>query len=93
MFALLSEVQKYFHFLISKDKTHDTLFVQHCFMLHYSWLKQHKKGEHDGGGVVVKQTLTCEQLLIVQQCTANAMNFLRDTCSHGAPSTSKEASS
>lgn len=33
-------VQKYYHFYISDDKTHDTLFVQHCFMLHHQWLQQ-----------------------------------------------------
>ena len=28
------EVVKTIHFFISDDKVHDTLFVQHCFMLH-----------------------------------------------------------
>ena len=37
---IAGEVQKYLHFYISDDKTHDTLFVQHCFMIHYSWLKE-----------------------------------------------------
>jgi hypothetical protein len=26
------------HFYISDDKEHDTLFVQHCFLLHWRWL-------------------------------------------------------
>lgn len=33
-------INKYYHFHISNDKSHDTLFVQHCFMLHYEWLKE-----------------------------------------------------
>ena len=28
------------NFFISDDKVHDTLFVQHCFMLHFGWLKE-----------------------------------------------------
>lgn len=32
-------VQKTLHFYISDDRQHDTLFVQHCFMLHDKWLK------------------------------------------------------
>ena len=28
-------VNKFYHFYIYDDKNHDTLFVQHCFMLHY----------------------------------------------------------
>ena len=130
-------VHKYFHFYISDDKSHDTLFVQHCFMLHHQWLQQlgiavkehwvcsdgaasqfkarrpfyfvarygtltgarmtwnfsgsgHEKGEHDGAGAVVKQTLTREQLLadgVKLQCAADAVKFLRENCSHGATST------
>lgn len=34
------EVVKVIHFFISDDKVHDTLFVQHCFMLHRDWLQQ-----------------------------------------------------
>ena len=37
---LAGVVNKYYHFYISDDKSHDTLFVQHCFMLHYQWLKE-----------------------------------------------------
>ena len=37
-------VEKKLHFYISDDKMHDTLFVQHCFILHDTWLKQ--KGHH-----------------------------------------------
>ena len=37
---IAGSVQKYYHFYISDDKSHDTLFVQHCFMLHYGWLKE-----------------------------------------------------
>ena len=32
------EVLKYIHFYISDDKDHDTLFVQHCLLLHCEWL-------------------------------------------------------
>lgn len=35
-----NEVQKVMHFYISDDKNHDTLFVQHCLLLHVGWLKQ-----------------------------------------------------
>lgn len=28
------------HFYISDDKEHDTLFVQHCLLLHWRWLKE-----------------------------------------------------
>jgi len=31
-------VVKECHFYVSDDKIHDTLFVQHCFKLHYDWL-------------------------------------------------------
>ena len=54
----------------------------------------HKKGEHNGAGAMVKQTLTCEQLLaniIKLQCTVDAMNFLKEKCSHEATSTFKLA--
>ena len=44
---IAGSVQKYYHFYISDDKSHDTLFVQHCFMLHFGWLK--------GLGVSLKQ--------------------------------------
>lgn len=37
---IAGSVHKYYHFYISDDKTHDTLFVQHCFMLHHGWLKE-----------------------------------------------------
>lgn len=30
---------KEMHFYISDDKLHDTLFVQHCFLMHNRWLK------------------------------------------------------
>ena len=33
------DVKKVIHFFISDDKQHDTLFVQHCFTLHWQWLK------------------------------------------------------
>ena len=33
-------VNKFYHFYISDNKNHDTLFVQHCFMLHYQWLEE-----------------------------------------------------
>ena len=33
-------IEKTLHFYISDDKLHDTLFVQHCFMLHDNWMKQ-----------------------------------------------------
>ena len=36
-----SEVHKFIHFYIFDDKTHDTLFVQHCLQLHCKWL-EHK---------------------------------------------------
>ena len=37
---ICADCKKYsYHFYISDDKTHDTLFVQHCFMLHHGWLK------------------------------------------------------
>ena len=32
------KVVKTIHFFISDDRVHDTLFVQHCFMLHNDWL-------------------------------------------------------
>ena len=54
----------------------------------------HEKGEHDGASTVVKQTLTCEQLLlnsIKLQCAADAMNSLREKCSHGATFTFQPA--
>ena len=35
-----NEVQKVIHFYVSDDKNHDTLFVQHCLLLHVEWLKQ-----------------------------------------------------
>ena len=38
--CVVEAVQKYYHFYISDDKTHDTLFVHHCFMLHYEWLQK-----------------------------------------------------
>ena len=45
---LLSGILLFFvpllHFYIFDDKMHDTLFVQHCFILHNTWLKQ--KGHH-----------------------------------------------
>ena len=34
------EIQKVVHFFISDDKKHDTLFVQHCFMLHWGWARE-----------------------------------------------------
>ena len=34
------DVEKQLHFYISDDKHHDTLFVQHCFMLHDKWLNK-----------------------------------------------------
>ena len=34
------DIKKSTHFYISDDKTHDTLFVQHCFSLHMGWLKE-----------------------------------------------------
>ncbi len=34
------DVEKTLHFYISDDKHHDTLFVQHCFMLHDKWLNK-----------------------------------------------------
>ena len=37
---LTGSIEKTLHFYISDDKQHDTLFVQHCFMLHDRWLKQ-----------------------------------------------------
>ena len=37
---LTGSIEKTLHFYISDDKQHDTLFVQHCFMLHDMWLKQ-----------------------------------------------------
>ena len=48
-----------------------------------------EKGEHDESRAVVKQTLTHEQLLVdgvKLQCVVDAVNFLRETRSHGAPS-------
>lgn len=32
-------MRKTLHFFISDDRKHDTLFVQHCFMLHWQWMK------------------------------------------------------
>lgn len=29
------------HYWISDDKSHDTLFVQHCLMRHWQWLQSH----------------------------------------------------
>lgn len=29
-----------YHFYISDDNLHDTLFVQHCFDLHFNWMKE-----------------------------------------------------
>ena len=34
------DIIKTVHFFISDDTIHDTLFVQHCFMLHFGWLKE-----------------------------------------------------
>ena len=36
----VGEVVKTIHFFVSNEKVHDTLFVQHCFMLHNDWLEQ-----------------------------------------------------
>lgn len=36
----VAAIEKTLHFYISDDKLHDTLFVQHCFMLHDNWMKQ-----------------------------------------------------
>jgi hypothetical protein len=35
---LASRILIEFHFYISDDKTHDNLFVQHCFSLHWNFL-------------------------------------------------------
>ena len=32
-------IVKEMHFYIFDDKLHDTLFVQHCFLMHNRWLK------------------------------------------------------
>jgi hypothetical protein len=37
--ALTNSMVKESHFYLSDDKTHDTLFVQHCFLQHWEWLK------------------------------------------------------
>ena len=37
-FRVSGDVKKVIHFFISDDKKHDTLFVQHCFRLHWQWL-------------------------------------------------------
>ena len=37
-FRVSGDVKKVIHFFISHDKKHDTLFVQHCFRLHWQWL-------------------------------------------------------
>jgi hypothetical protein len=34
---LLKEI----HYYISDDRTHDSLFVQHCFMLNWEFLREH----------------------------------------------------
>jgi hypothetical protein len=26
------------HFYVSDDKEHDTMFMQHCFMMHWDWM-------------------------------------------------------
>ena len=36
---LTNNMVKESHFYVSDDKTHDTLFVQHCFLQHWEWLK------------------------------------------------------
>jgi hypothetical protein len=35
-----SEWIKESHFYVSDDKEHDTLFVQHCLLLHWNWLNE-----------------------------------------------------
>jgi hypothetical protein len=35
----MGEIMKESHFYISDDKEHDTLFVQHCLMLHWQRLQ------------------------------------------------------
>ena len=37
-FRVSGDIKKVIHFFISDDKKHDTLFVQHCFKLHWQWL-------------------------------------------------------
>jgi hypothetical protein len=32
-----SDIIKHSHYYISDDKEHDSLFVQHCLMLHWQW--------------------------------------------------------
>ena len=41
-FRVGEHVKKVIHFFISDDKKHDTLFVQHCFKLHWGWLQNLK---------------------------------------------------
>lgn len=34
------ELIKHSHYYISDDKDHDSLFVQHCMMLHWEWMER-----------------------------------------------------
>ena len=37
-FRVSGDVKKVIHLFIYDEKKHDTLFVQHCFTLHWQWL-------------------------------------------------------
>ena len=39
--SVVGSVVRESHFYISDDRSHDTLFVQHCFILHWRWLAAH----------------------------------------------------
>eukprot|EP00243_Klebsormidium_subtile_P009267 TRINITY_DN4598_c0_g1_i1.p1 TRINITY_DN4598_c0_g1~~TRINITY_DN4598_c0_g1_i1.p1 ORF type:complete len:433 (+),score=38.91 TRINITY_DN4598_c0_g1_i1:432-1730(+) len=62
------DVVKEIHFYISDDKSHDTRFVQHCFKLHFDWMR--------GRGVTIERHANWSDGCAAQFKSAHAWYFV-----------------